>query len=259
MSYIKSGKSFNDIEDVDDDTFLNHPRHGSAGYALSNNSDDNHLTQLQRLQEERRQIENRTLQSTKASLGLIYETEKIGLQTGEELLHQREQLDNVNEKLDSINSIMRVSQKHITSMKSIFGGMKNYFGKKTDPVPSNRTNLSTSKSEDKLGNTIKSLKGDESDATKPEHPWMNRKSLPYDGSASNSTSNQTEMSSVDKQLDENLSEMGLGISRLKDLALGLGSEIESQNKLIDTISSKSERAQDTINNQNRQMKRLLKK
>lgn len=267
MSYLKSGKSFNDIEDVDDSTFLNHPRHGSSGYILSNNSAVSLEDKRLQLLEEKRQIEQRTLQSTKNSLGLIYETEKVGLQTAEELLHQREQLNNVDEKLDSINSIMRVSQKHLTSMKSIFGGFKNYFSKGNEQAGVNKpTRLSSSTSDNRLQQTVETIRKDEGDVnSQSRHPAMRKKELPTFDEEPPSTNNYNKGNSfqqisrnVDRQLDENLSEMSMGINRLKDLALGLGTEIESQNQLLDTITSKSERAQDTISNQNRQMKRILK-
>jgi len=64
---------------------------------------------------------------------------------------------------------------------------------------------------------------------------------------------------IDRQLDENLGELGLGLSRLKGLALGLGEEIEQQNEIIEKITTKAERSEDTIQYQNRQMRNILKK
>jgi synaptosomal-associated protein 29 len=49
------------------------------------------------------------------------------------------------------------------------------------------------------------------------------------------------------------------LSRLKGLASGLGSEIESQNEMVDRITGKTEKADLTLDRQNRDMKRLLKK
>ncbi|CAG2162170.1 unnamed protein product [Oppiella nova] len=200
------------VEDVDDMTFLRHPRQGSSGYMLANTdttTDSNTEWEDKRRQllAERRAIEERTLESSKVSLGLVYETEKTGIETAEELVRQREQLDNVEEKLDSMNSIMRVSQKHLTSMKSIFGGFKNYFSK-------NETNPTIA--------------------------------------------NKSQSNGMDHKLDQNLSEIDLGLGRLKNLALGLGSEIEEQNQSLDRITGKAERAEDTLQHQNRQMKRILK-
>jgi len=64
---------------------------------------------------------------------------------------------------------------------------------------------------------------------------------------------------IDRQLDRNLGELGDGLVRLKGLALGLGDEIEQQNEIIEKITTKAERSEDTIRYQNRQMNSLLKK
>lgn len=45
----------------------------------------------------------------------------------QELVHQGEQLDNVETKTDKINQDMRTSQRHLTSIKSVFGGIKNWW------------------------------------------------------------------------------------------------------------------------------------
>lgn len=122
MSYIKGNRpNFHEEDEVTDEEFL---RSGRNNY-----SNDSKEGSLQQIQDENKRLQQSALQSTRTTLGLIYETEKVGLGTAEELLHQREQLENVDQKLDGINSIMRVSQKHITSMKSVFGGIKNYFSK----------------------------------------------------------------------------------------------------------------------------------
>jgi len=268
MAYLNNGKPFSDLDDVDDNTFLNHPRQGNSGYVLNDNSANSWEDKRRQVLDERRKIEEQTLQSTKTSLGLLYETEKVGLHTAEELLHQKEQLTNVNEKLDSINSIMRVSQKHLTSMKSIFGGVKNYFSKTTDNNQLNNSRLSTSASESKLQSTVETIRTtSENVNSQMNHPALRRKEVETsgfeEGSASNgpiqtSTSQDFRSRDIDVLLDQNLDEMGQGLGRLKELARGLGDEIESQNSLLDNLATKSERAQDTIANQNRQMKRILK-
>ena len=45
----------------------------------------------------------------------------------QELVHQGEQLDNVERKTDKINQDMRTSQRHLNSIKSVFGGIKNWW------------------------------------------------------------------------------------------------------------------------------------
>ena len=288
MSYVNNSRALNggsdrnpfneDLEDVDDVTFLRHPRHGSSGYLLANNQNESNdwENRRQQLLAERRAIEERTLQSSKVSLGLVYETEKTGIETAEELVREREQLNNVEEKLDSMNSIMRVSQKHLTSMKSIFGGFKNYFSRtpETNAIPNgNQTNSISSRptiqSDSPLSHTIDSLRNESNANSARNHPVLAQRGIDTNGFSfddhSDRNSGQKPESDfksrsrqIDRQLDENLSELDLGLGRLKNLAIGLGSEIEVQNQSLDRITGKAERAEDTLQHQNRQMKRILK-
>ena len=64
---------------------------------------------------------------------------------------------------------------------------------------------------------------------------------------------------MESQLEDNLSGLSLGLGRLKNLALGLGQEISDQNEFLDKITSKSERVDDTIKLQNKQLQKHLAK
>ncbi|CAG2111532.1 unnamed protein product [Medioppia subpectinata] len=262
-----------DEEDVDDMTFLRHPRQGSSGYLLANTdttADTNTEWEDRRRQllAERRAIEERTLESSKVSLGLVYETEKTGVETAEELVRQRETLNSVEEKLDGMNAVMRVSQKHLTSMKSIFGGFKNYFSKTNDTNATvgqkNQTNGIGSRpavqSDSSLSNTIDSMRSEATANSARNHPFLTQRGIETEdnGESRHETSRSSRTNQINQKLDENLSEIDLGIGRLKNLALGLGSEIEEQNSTLDRITGKAERAEDTLQHQNRQMKRILK-
>lgn len=53
--------------------------------------------------------------------------------------------------------------------------------------------------------------------------------------------------------------MSAGLSRLKGLAIGLGTEIEDQNVIVDRITGKANNADITVGAQNAQIKKILKK
>lgn len=53
--------------------------------------------------------------------------------------------------------------------------------------------------------------------------------------------------------------MSDGMSRLKDLAMNLGDEIEKQNDQLDRIAPNVDRVNLRIENQNKQMGRILRK
>ena len=256
-------------DEVSDSDFL------SSGPPKAQGAGGNDYQQRrQQLLEERRKIEERTLQSSKMSLGLVYESEKIGLSTAEDLVKQGEKLQNVDRNLDSMTSTMRVTQKHLTSMKSLFGGIKNYFGSKT-PDPAT---MSSSKSvpgsissksngyRSSLTDTIGQVSAESSSRGSETHPALVRRGLGGNPFEDDETDEDQPKSGyegrsrqIDKQLDNNLSELDMGLNRLKNLALGLGNEIETQNEMIERITTKAERAEDTIGHQNRQMKQILKK
>ena len=84
----------------------------------------------QMLMEKRREIEARTLDSSQRSLGLLHESEKVGMATAEELSRQKEQLRGTEQRLDDINSTLKQSERHLQGIKSIFGGLRNYFSGK---------------------------------------------------------------------------------------------------------------------------------
>ena len=60
----------------------------------------------------------------------------------QELVAQGEQLDNVERKVADINADMRVTQRHIDSIKSVWGGFKNWWsGKKETDKPTRSHHL----------------------------------------------------------------------------------------------------------------------
>ena len=117
-----------DDDDVSDELFLKNSRRPRSSAE----------EQIQSLKEKQREIENRTVQSTERSISILRDTEQIGISTAEELARQREQLEKTDKRLDEINATLRFSQKHINSIKSVFGSLKNFVSGKTDasaPIP----------------------------------------------------------------------------------------------------------------------------
>jgi hypothetical protein len=131
MSLVKRGGNnpfYSPDDGMDDDAFLNHPRAGSSGYMLpqsssmtstsprpnSSQSTTNTVENRQnQLQLERHEIEQRTIDSSNRSLGLLFESERVGAATGEELSRQKEQLLRTEGRLDDINSTLKTSERHL--------------------------------------------------------------------------------------------------------------------------------------------------
>merc|ERR1719189_2527392 len=89
----------------------------------------------QQLLLKKKEIEAKTLDSSNRSLSLLYESEKVGAATGEELQRQKEQLLRTEGRLDDINSTLKQSERHLNGIKSVFGGIKNYLFAKNSGLP----------------------------------------------------------------------------------------------------------------------------
>ena len=271
-------------ESVDDDQFLRHPRAGSSGYILSNQYNqlnshnqparpppsqqqqqtNNSLEQQRQvLAQRRREVEDRTLASSEVSLGLLYESEKVGAATAVEMSRQKEQLLNTETKLDEINSSLRQSEKHIQGIRSVFGSIRNYFSGQPAsasvapgtsqaqlPQPGGNRNISSSAS---AGSGLGQGLGQGRQAS--FNDFNNRVS--QTGQAQHSATQQ--YNAVDEQLDRNLDDMASSLARLKGLAQGLNTELDDHNQIIERVHDKAEVVGFKVDKQNKDMGRILKK
>jgi len=245
-------------EEVDDEEFLRHPKSGSSGYMLPQHqgptfSHSNGQAaqkssleqQRQQLAQRRRELEERTLASSERGLGLLHESEKVGVATAEELSRQKEQLVKTEQKLDDINSSLRSSEKHIQGIRSVFGSIKNYFSGHSTTATSSTSiptsTLPTSTSADPLNRP--------NTGHHQGHPAMRGQS----GLA------HRQAGSVDEALDRNLDDMASGLARLKGLAQGLNSELSEHNQILDRVYDKTEVVGFKVDKQNKDMNKILKK
>lgn len=255
--------SSDDADEVDDDTFVNSYR-SRIPPPQPRSSPSPYIAELERqrqtMLEKQKEIEQRTLDSSVRSIGLLRESEQIGIATAEELARQREQLQNTNRRLDEINTNLSYSQKHLNGIKSVFYGFKNYLSGKSDQTPS-KSQASPSSSISKAGNsskiddTINSMSAGGMDHFS-SHPATRLRGLDQQQATAEPISDTQR---INKMLDANLDEMVTHISRLKGLGMALGDEIEQQNNLIDEIQDKVEVADIKIGHQNKQMNKLLGK
>jgi len=254
FSYDKSNPFFS-TDDVDDATFLKGSGGGNHGRAYQNSTMEDRTKQLL---EERRKIEERTVQSSFRSISLLHESEQVGAATAEELVKQREQLQNAEVKLDDINSTLQVSQRHIQGIKSVFGSIRNYFsGAKNDPsklvASTSGTELDGKKQPEEAAaksqlSQILETKSQQSNSSSDMHPTERFRS---EGPLSSRQ--------VDDILDRNLEDIGNSISKLKFLGLDLNKEIDDQNSMLERITTKTENVDHRINSQTKDMNRILKK
>ncbi|KZC05372.1 PREDICTED: synaptosomal-associated protein 29 [Dufourea novaeangliae] len=260
QNYLSDPKNpfFSLEDDIDDETFLKSAPSRSIGhstYGPYNNFNNELHHKHQQLLQRKKEIEERTIQSSERSISLLRDSEQIGAATAEELIRQREQLERTEKRLDDINSTLRFSQKHIQGIKSVFGSLKNYLsGKSMDgPIPS--TKLSESSSSESmaspaLSNSLEQVQTNMANTS----PALKLRGLYDEDESNHSVSNN-----VSKILEKNLDEMSGSLARLKGLAIGLSEEIDLQNDLIDNVTDKTEKADIMLQKQNKDLTHLLRK
>ncbi|XP_034945355.1 synaptosomal-associated protein 29 [Chelonus insularis] len=251
-------------DDIDDETFLRSapPRQNNVTHNNPYvNFDDNFERQHQLLEERKKAIEERTIQSSERSISLLRDSEQIGAATAEELIRQREQLERTEKRLDDINSTLRFSQKQIQGIKSVFGSLKNYLSRKSLDAPTpTMTSGSKSPDSERSGSSSSILNNsiEQSRTTlTANHPTLQRRGLLDDDI--DDKKYDSPITNVSKVLERNLDEMSGSLARLKGLAIGLSEEIDSQNDLIENVITKTDKADIMLERQNKDMRYLLKK
>ncbi|OXB62194.1 hypothetical protein ASZ78_015376 [Callipepla squamata] len=189
-----------------------------------------------------------TADSTERSLSLLYESERIGVAASEELVRQGEALKRTEQMVDKMDQDLKTSQRHINSIKSVFGGLVNYFKAKPSESKPEQNGMPEYYGNSRLKEAMMSSKEQDS-KYQESHPNLRR----LDNSDSG-FSNTESISSVQRnayaknqclqayhqKIDNNLDEMSSGLSRLKNLALGLQTEIEEQDDMLERLTKKVE-------------------
>ncbi|KAL7986811.1 hypothetical protein Chor_013094 [Crotalus horridus] len=156
------------------------------------------------LQQEVMRLSKSTLDSTNNSLSLIYESEH-------ELVRQGEVLKRSERMVDKMDQDLKTSQKHINSIKSVFGGLVSYFKAKPQETKPEENGAPQYQGSDRLKEALSVSKEQES-KYQETHPNL-------------------------RKLD-NSDEMSTGLGRLKNLALGLQTEIDEQDDVLVRLTQK---------------------
>lgn len=232
----------------------------SNPFFAEEDEEDCSFEKKEKIQEQIFASEDRQLDSTMRALRSIQESESMGVATAEELLRQGEQLNNIERKTDEINQTMTVTQKHLNNIKSVFGGIKNWWGAK-------KTSTAAKEPETKPNRLQETLEKHRSDQPVRRNPdtrgfYQEDDDLDEDfmkGARTQQYFKPVTHSAREEQLNENLGEISNGLTTLKGLALGLGDEIERQNNQLDRLGPKVGKANDRLEHQNKQMKTILRK
>lgn len=261
MAYPRSHNPFADDDDEEDFR----PKKDNRGFD-DDDFGDSRLSEAERKQKYLEQEVMRTaksaVDSSYRSLGLIYESEKMGVETAEELMRQGEVLKRTDKMLDNMDQDLKTSQRHINSIKSVWGGLVNYFKGKPETKPPLEEPKAYQAS-DRLQDALSNSRGYE-DKYQASHPNLRKLETGGFGATSVDDSSYGQngypknkvLKEAHQTLDNNLDEMADGLKRLKSLGLGLQTEIDDQDASIDSLLNKADNMDLKIHNTNQQMKRL---
>lgn len=196
-------------------------------------------TAVRKLEAKQRSI----LNSTNRSLNLIEESHDIAIKTAEELQCQEEQLHRIDRNLDDMRGDLTSANRHIKSVKSVWGAIGNYFSK---PPP-----------EDKKKVTSKhSLK----ESSIPERPARIETDLKLNYGEQDYLSDYgrgRETANFERQYNSQLGEMSRGLGVLKNDAMILGNTIDRHNEMIDRIQGKSDLVSSEVKEADWKVRRIL--
>ncbi|XP_051888434.1 synaptosomal-associated protein 29 [Pristis pectinata] len=243
-------------DDDDEERGFGRPQ---AGGAASEDGWSDAAERQRSLRQQALSSARRAVQSSDRCVALVYESEQVGADTAEELLRQGDALRRTDKMLDKMDQDLKVSQRHINSIKSIFGGITNYFKSRNSepqasPEPEKQTRSKLQESLDK------SKQQDEN--YQANHPNLRKLDTSGFGATSSSAAENNNypknnyLRACHEQMDNNLDLMSSGLGRLKGLAIGLQTEIDEQDEIIHRLTAKTERVESKIGATDRQIRKL---
>ncbi|XP_059683595.1 synaptosomal-associated protein 29 [Gavia stellata] len=198
-----------------------------------------------------------TADSTARSLSLLYESERIGVAASEELVRQGEALKRAEQMVDKMDQDLKTSQRHINSIKSVWGGLVNYFKAKPPESKPEQNGTPEYYANSRLKEAMTSSKEQES-KYQESHPNLRKLDNPdlVSSVQRDSYPKNQHLRAYHQKIDNNLDEMSSGLSRLKNLALGLQTEIDEQDDMLDRLTKKVETLDVNIKSTDKKVRQL---
>ncbi|XP_044292944.1 synaptosomal-associated protein 23 [Varanus komodoensis] len=193
------------------------------------------------------QVTDESLESTRRILGMAIESQDAGIKTITMLDEQGEQLNRIEEGMDQINKDMREAEKNLTELNKCCG---------LCVCPCNRTKNFES------GKAYKTTWGDgtvnSTDRVVSKQPGhVVDYQQPASGGTTGGYITRVTNDAREDEMEENLNQVGNILGNLKNMALGMGNEIDKQNQQIKQINDKAEVNKERIEQANAKAKKLI--
>ncbi|XP_025104782.1 synaptosomal-associated protein 25-like isoform X5 [Pomacea canaliculata] len=206
-------------------------------------SDHEMRSELQELQMQANLVTDESLESTRRMLALCEESQDVGVKTLSVLDQQGEQLDRIEEGMDQINQDMRDAEKNLEGLEKCCG---------LCVLPWKR-----SKNFEKGADYNKTWKASEDGKVNTNGPRIVVDDRNGAGPAGGYITRVLNDARED-EMEQNMCEVSGMIGNLRNMAVDMGNEIESQNRQIDRINQKGESLNSRVDNANKRANQILR-
>ncbi|XP_077536978.1 synaptosomal-associated protein 25kDa isoform X12 [Haemaphysalis longicornis] len=181
-------------------------------------------SELEMLQMKANQTTDDSLERTRNMISLCEESKEAGIRTLVALDEQGEQLDRIEEDMDKINADMKEAEKNLTGMEKCCGICVCPCQNPIEAGKEFKEDASTWKANED-GKVVNS---------QPARVMDDRNGAgPTSGYIAKITNDDRET-----EMEDNMVQVSTMIGNLRNMAIDMGSEIESQNRQIDRINQK---------------------
>ncbi|KAL5008473.1 hypothetical protein ScPMuIL_014054 [Solemya velum] len=200
-------------------------------------------TELQEIQMKCDMAQDESLESTRRMMGMCEESKEAGIKTLVMLDEQGEQMDRIEEGMDQINQDMRDAEKNLQGLEKCCG---------LCVLPWKK-----GKNFEKSGDYSKTWKSNEDGKVNTNGPRMivdeRNGSGPQGGFITRIKNDARE-----DEMEQNMIEVSNMVGNLRNMAIDMGSEIESQNRQVDRINQKASSNEVRIQEANARATKILK-
>ncbi|XP_077536975.1 synaptosomal-associated protein 25kDa isoform X9 [Haemaphysalis longicornis] len=190
-------------------------------------------SELEMLQMKANQTTDDSLERTRNMISLCEEAQETGIKTIVELDKQGEQLDRIEEDMDKINADMKEAEKNLTGMEKCCGICVCPCQKVLVRAEEVAMTL-TGKEFKEDASTWKANEDGKVVNSQPARVMDDRNGAgPTSGYIAKITNDDRET-----EMEDNMVQVSTMIGNLRNMAIDMGSEIESQNRQIDRINQK---------------------
>lgn len=197
-------------------------------------------SELEQLQFKANQVTDDSLDATRRMMALCDESKEAGIRTLVALDDQGEQMDRIEEDMDKINADMKEAEKNLEGMEKCCG---------ICVCPCNK---SSDFKED--AGTWKASEDGKIVNNQPARVMDDRNGAgPMGGYIAKITNDARE-----EEMEDNMQQVSTMIGNLRNMAIDMGSEMESQNRQLDRINLKAESNKTRITAANQRATKLLK-